>query len=57
MQPFHQPSTPVQRTFIPLTVDSPEIQKESHMSTDVAARQAREAADNVVRDYESKRDK
>ncbi|WRT68933.1 uncharacterized protein IL334_005915 [Kwoniella shivajii] len=58
MQPFHPP-TPQQRrsTYLPSTPDSPTVEKESHIGTTPDARQAREAADEVVREYEEKRDR
>ncbi|OCF31372.1 mitofusin [Kwoniella heveanensis BCC8398] len=59
MQPFH-PATPQHhRTYpqAPATPDSPSIEKESHIGTSPDARQAREAADGVLRDYEEKRDR
>ncbi|WVQ93330.1 hypothetical protein IAU59_000398 [Kwoniella sp. CBS 9459] len=59
MQPFH-PATPQQhRTYshTPATPDSPSIEKESHIGISPDARQAREAADGVLREYEEKRDR
>lgn len=49
MQPF-RPSA-VSR---PATPDSPRFEKESHIGSELSARQAREAADAVLRDYEEK---
>ncbi|WVQ81424.1 hypothetical protein IAT38_003548 [Cryptococcus sp. DSM 104549] len=60
MQPFHpHPHTPhsSHHLYSPATPDSPSIEKESHIGVDANARQAREAADEVVRDYEEKRDR
>lgn len=49
MQPF-RPSTASR----PATPDSPRFEKESHIGSELSARQAREAADAVLRDYEEK---
>ncbi|WWC64157.1 uncharacterized protein I303_106765 [Kwoniella dejecticola CBS 10117] len=58
MQPFHPPTPQSYRSsYIPSTPDSPTVEKESHIGTTVDARQARETADGVVRDYEEKRDR
>ncbi|EIW66868.1 hypothetical protein TREMEDRAFT_45398 [Tremella mesenterica DSM 1558] len=55
MQPFHpQLHSPSIR---PATPDSPSFEKESHFGPDLSARQARELAQGVVREYEVKRDK
>ncbi|OXG78987.1 mitofusin [Cryptococcus neoformans Gb118] len=61
MQPFH-PHTPqnTHHLYAPSTPDSPSFEKESHFSSfsaDAQAKQKREAADGVVRDYEEKRDR
>lgn len=51
MQPY-RPFTP-SASFTPShTPQSPSYEKETHLGDDLAARQAREAADGVVRDYE-----
>jgi mitofusin len=54
------PSTP-RRLYTdragPATPDSPSFEKESHIGSEAAARQVREAADDVLRDYEEKRDR
>ncbi|KIS00070.1 mitofusin [Cryptococcus deuterogattii 2001/935-1] len=61
MQPFypHTPQT-TRHLYAPSTPDSPSFEKESHFSSfssEEHARQKREAADGVVRDYEEKRDR
>jgi mitofusin len=56
MQPYHPP-TPRHQYSSPATPDSPAFEKESHIGSEASARQAREAADGVVRDYEDKRDR
>ncbi|WVQ75431.1 hypothetical protein IAR50_005056 [Cryptococcus sp. DSM 104548] len=58
MQPF-RPHTPANklRYYGPSTPDSPSFEKESHFSSDPDVRQKREAADQVVSEYEEKRDK
>ncbi|WVN87747.1 uncharacterized protein L203_102942 [Cryptococcus depauperatus CBS 7841] len=54
MQPFH-PHTPTSsRTVLP---ESPASEKESHFSSNHVAEYNSEAADEVVRDYEEKRDR
>ncbi|OCF54434.1 mitofusin [Kwoniella mangroviensis CBS 10435] len=59
MRPFHPPTPQSHRSsYIPSTPDSPTVEKESHIGgTTPDVRQAREAADGVVRDYEEKRDR
>ncbi|ORY26265.1 hypothetical protein BCR39DRAFT_262274 [Naematelia encephala] len=54
MQPFHHP---IQRTATPATPESPAYEKESHIGSELATRQARIAADDVVKEYESKRNR
>jgi mitofusin len=49
MQPFPHPSS-----SRPATPDSPSFEKESHMGPDLAVRQMREEADNVMKEYEAK---
>lgn len=54
MQPY-RPMTPrAVYSPIPPTPGSPAYEKESHMGNDHAARQQREAADEVLREYEEK---
>lgn len=55
MQPFHPPTQP--HSFRPATPDSPSIEKESHYGSDDTALRARQAADEVLKDYEIKRDR
>ncbi|WWC91339.1 uncharacterized protein L201_006282 [Kwoniella dendrophila CBS 6074] len=58
MQPFHPPTPQSHRSsYIPSTPESPTVEKESHIGPTQDSRQAREAADGVVRDYEEKRDR
>ncbi|WVR09165.1 hypothetical protein IAU60_006227 [Kwoniella sp. DSM 27419] len=57
MQPFHPPTPQQYRSYTPASPDSPSIEKESHIGTSPDARQAREAADEVLREYEEKRDR
>jgi mitofusin len=48
-----QPYRPFAAEFTPShTPQSPSYEKETHIGDDAAARQAREAADGVLRDYE-----
>jgi mitofusin len=49
MQSFHQSSS-----SRPATPDSPRFEKESHIGSDLAVRQMREEADNVLKEYEAK---
>ncbi|ODN74685.1 hypothetical protein L202_07016 [Cryptococcus amylolentus CBS 6039] len=58
MQPFH-PHTPAHKQpyAAPATPDSPSFQKESHFSSDPDLSQKRQAADQIVTEYEEKRDK
>ena len=54
MQPFQHPAR--RSTPEPASPDLSHVEKESHFGSDFASRQAREAAENIVKDYEIKRD-
>jgi hypothetical protein len=57
MQPFVRPSTPLRAALPAALDDSPAIEKESHIGSELASRQARQAADDFLRGYENNRDK